>query len=444
MRRTCLRALLLAAVAAPGACGPNVPRAVRRPSAPALAVGVTVFERVNVVRMDRDTVLRDQTVVVRDGRIESVGPAGSTGAPAGATRIDGRGRYLMPALADMHVQLSPNSWRLRRELAFYVAHGVTIVRNLDGRSPHLRWRERVRRGDVLGPMILTCGPPIASDTSLLGRSDDLLGNRVAAMGTSVERMLRDRRAAVAIRPDVMDQRRAGYDCVAVDSPSDWTPARYDALVAAARAMNMPLTGDLARNLPLDVNLRGRTTADRLDAYFRAQLTPEELVARDSLARDVARRTRAAGVAVTTGLARARAQRAAGADQALLRRVVRALADEDATLILGTESSLRSVIAAGASAHQELRELVAAGLTPFDALRTATANPAIVLGVPGEFGIVVPGARADLLLLDANPLENIGNTERLAGVMVRGRWLGAAELRRLREQARASRRLPRWW
>jgi imidazolonepropionase-like amidohydrolase len=448
MRRTCLRALLLAAAAAPGACGRNVPRAVRRPVAPPLTVGVTVFERVNVVRMDRDTVLRDQTVAVRDGRIEWVGPAAGTGIPAGAVRIDGRGRYLMPALADMHVQLSPNSWRLRRELALYVAHGVTIVRNLDGRSPHLRWRERVRRGDVLGPTILTCGPPIASDTSLLGRSDDLLGNRVAAMGTSVERMLRDRRAAVAIRPDVMDQRRAGYDCIAVDSPSDWTPARYDALVAAARAMNMPLAGDLARNLPLDVNLRGRTTAERLDAYFRAQLTPDEYpdepVARDSLARDVARRTRAAGVAVTTGLTRARARWASGADQALLRRVVRALADEDATLILGTESSLRSVIAPGVSAHQELRELVAAGLTPFAALRTATANPAIVLGVPGEFGIVVPGARADLLLLDANPLESIGNTERLVGVMVRGRWLGAAELRRLREQARASRRLPRWW
>lgn len=419
------------------ACRPGVPRTLRRPPAVPLALGVTAFERVHVVRMDRDAVLHDQTVLVRDGRIERVGPAASTPIPAGAFRVDGRGRYLMPALADMHVQLSPNAWRLRREFALYLASGVTMVRNLDGRSPHLRWRDRVRRGEALGPTILTCGPPIASDSSLLGRSDDLLGNRIAALGTSVERMLRDRRPVVSIRPEVMEQRRRGYDCISVESPTDWTPARYDALVVAARTMGMPLTGDFARNLPLDVNLRGRTTADRLDAYFRAQLTPDVYSntpeARDSLARDVARQTRAAGVVVSTRLFGL-----PSSDRPLMRRIVRALADEDATLVLATEATLRSQTVPGVSAHHELRELVAAGLTPFAALRTATGNPAIVLGVPGEFGIVVPGARADLLLLDANPLEDVGNTERLAGVMVRGRWLEAAELRRMREQANAPR------
>jgi imidazolonepropionase-like amidohydrolase len=408
-----------------------------------LALAVVAFEDVNVVRMDRDLVLRDQTVIVRDGRIEHVGPAASTRVPAGAVRIAGRGRYLMPALADMDVQLSPNSWRLRRELALYAAHGVTTVRNLDGRSPHLRWRERVRRGDLVAPVIVTCGPPIGSDTSLFGRSDDLLGNRVAALGTGIERMLRDRRAVVSIRPEVMEQRRAGYDCIAVESPSDWTPARYDALVAAARATSMPLAGDFARNLPLDVNLTGRATADRLDAYLRARLTPDVYVdtpaARDSVARDVARRTRAAGVAVSTRLFAA-----ASGDRVLMRRVVRALAAEDATLVLGTGATLRSTLVPGRSAHWELRELVAAGLSPFEALRTATANPAIVLGTPGEFGIVVPGARADLLLLEANPLEDVANAERLAGVMIRGRWLDAPELRRMRAEATAPRRLPRPW
>jgi len=290
---------------------------------------------------------------------------------------------------------------------------------------------------------VTCGPPIASDTSLVGRSDDLLGNRVAALGTSVERMLRDRRPVVSIRPEVMDQRRAGYDCIAVDSPSDWTPARYDALVAAARAVSMPLAGDFARNLPLQDNLRGRTTADRFDAYLRARLTPDvysgEPSVRDSVARDIARRTRAAGVAVSTRLFGA-----ASADRPWMRRLIRALAAEDATLLLATEATLRSRLVPGASAHHELRELVAAGLTPFEALRTATTNVALVLGVPGDLALVVPGARADLLLLDANPLEDVGNAERLAGVMVRGRWLPAAELRRMREEAQAPRRIRRFW
>jgi imidazolonepropionase-like amidohydrolase len=433
---------ILLAPAALGGCR-SFPAERRAPPVVPLALGLVAFEHVNLVRMDRDAVLRDQTVVVRDGHIEFVGSAASVRVPVGAVRIDGSGRYLMPALADMHVQLSPNSWRIRRELALYIAHGVTTVRNLDGRSAHLRWRERVHRGEALGPAIITCGPPIASDTSLVGRSDDLLGNRVAALGTSVERMLRDRRPVVSIRPEVMEQRRAGYDCVAVDSPSDWTPARYDALVAAARSLSMPLAGDFAGNLPLEANLRGRTTADRLDAYLRVWLTPDvysdEPAARDSVARDVARRTRAAGVAVSTRLFGS-----ASADRPLMRRFVRALAAEQGTLLLATEATLRSRVVPGASAHHELRELVAAGLTPFEALRTATTNVALVLGVPGELGLVIPGARADLLLLDANPLEDVGNTERLAGVMVRGRWVPAADLRRMRDAAQAPRRIRRVW
>jgi imidazolonepropionase-like amidohydrolase len=416
---------------------------MRRPAPVPLAEGITVFERANVVRMDRDVVLHDQNVIVDSGRIVRVGPAASTPIPAGAFRVDARGRYLMPGLADMQVQLSPNAWRLRRELTLYVTSGVTLVRNLDGRSAHLRWRDRVRRGETLGPTIVTCGPPIANDTSMFGRSDDLLGNRIAALGTSVERMLRDRRTVVSIRPEVMDQRRRGYDCIAVESPTDWTPARYDALVVAVRAMGMPLAGDFARNLPLDENLRGRTTADRLDAYVREQLTPDvyaDPAARDSVARDVARRTRAAGVAVSTRLFGLQTS-----DRPLMRRIVRALAEEDARLLLGTEATLRSQVLPGTSVHHELRELVAVGLSPFEALRTATTNAALVLGAAGEFGIVAPGARADLLLLDGNPLADVANTERMAGLMLRGRWLSAADLQRIRDQRNAPgwRRMRPW-
>ena len=438
------RSAALLVVAVLTACGPRTPRPIRRPPPPPLAEGVTVFEGVNVVRMDRDVVLPDHSVVVDNGRIVHVGPTASTAIPAGAFRIDARGRYLMPALADMHVQLSPNAWRLRRELTLYVTSGVTLVRNLDGRSAHIRWRDRVGRGETLGPTIVTCGPPIANDTSMFGRSDDLLGNRIAALGTSVERMLRDRRTVVSIRPEVMAQRRRGYDCIAVESPTDWTPARYDALVAATRAMGMPLTGDFARNLPLDANLRGRTSADRLDAYFREQLTPDvysnEPAARDSVARDIARHIRAAGVAVSTRLFGLQPS-----DRPLMRRVVRALAEVDARLLLATEATLRSNVLPGASVHYELRELVAVGLTPFEALRTATTNPALVLGAAGEFGIVAPGARADLLLLDGNPLADVANTERIAGVMLRGRWLAAADLRRIRDESNAPgwRRIRPW-
>ena len=159
MRKWMLTLLVLWVVA-----GCRRPSSAHRAPVTPLATGVAAFEHVNVLRMDRDTVLADQTVIVRDARIETVGPAHSTRVPAGARRINGRSRFLMPALADMHVQLSPSFWRVRREMTLYVSYGVAMVRNLDGRSAHLRWRERVRRGEVLGPRILTCGPPIGSDT----------------------------------------------------------------------------------------------------------------------------------------------------------------------------------------------------------------------------------------------------------------------------------------
>jgi imidazolonepropionase-like amidohydrolase len=95
-------------------------------------------------------------------------------------------------------------------------------------------------------------------------------------------------------------------------------------------------------------------------------------------------------------------------------------------------------------HHELRELVAVGLTPFEALRTATTNPALVLSAAGEFGIVAPGARADLLLLDGNPLADVANTERIAGIMLRGRWLPAADLQRIRDQSNTGWRRMRPW
>jgi imidazolonepropionase-like amidohydrolase len=100
---------------------------------------------------------------------------------------------------------------------------------------------------------------------------------------------------------------------------------------------------------------------------------------------------------------------------------RALRDAGAGLLAGTDAGT-DYIQAGMSLHDELAEFVAAGLTPFEALRAATSEAARFLELEGEFGMIVQGSRADLVLLDANPLDDIGNTRRIAGVMVRGRWL----------------------
>jgi hypothetical protein len=96
------------------------------------------------------------------------------------------------------------------------------------------------------------------------------------------------------------------------------------------------------------------------------------------------------------------------------------------LLIGTDAMNTGVVP-GTSTHDELAELVAAGVTPFEALRAATVNGAEFLAVSGQRGVVAPGQKADLLLLEANPVENIGNTRRIAGVMSRGRWLSRADI-----------------
>lgn len=117
--------------------------------------------------------------------------------------------------------------------------------------------------------------------------------------------------------------------------------------------------------------------------------------------------------------------------ALRRRIVKALYDAGVPFLLGSDApQLWNV--PGFSAHRELGALVAAGLTPYQALRTGTVDVAQFLGEAGRGGVVRAGARADLLLLDANPLQDIANTLRISGVVVNGRWIGGEERTRMLE------------
>ena len=160
---------------------------VASPPPPPLAI-----ENVTVIPMDAERVLTGQTVVVESRRITAMGPSGATRVPADATRIDGRGRFLIPGLAEMHGHFpSPQGLQQFGEdfgdrlLFLNVACGVTTVRGMIGGPRDLRVREEVARGQRLGPQIFTAGPSIN-------------GNSVP-----------DARGAWRA---VTEQRAAGYDC----------------------------------------------------------------------------------------------------------------------------------------------------------------------------------------------------------------------------------------
>src|SRR5215475_13653715 len=103
---------------------------------------------VSVIPMDRERVLDNQTIVITDGKIAQIGPASSVKIPTGAKKIEGKGKYLIPGLTDAHVHLYSTI-----EFPLYLANGVTMVFNLDGRPAHLYWRKQAASGEILAPTI---------------------------------------------------------------------------------------------------------------------------------------------------------------------------------------------------------------------------------------------------------------------------------------------------
>lgn len=405
----------------------------------ALLLQTVAFVDVNVVPMDRDGVVPNQTVVVREGRITEVGPAAQVRVPAGATTVDGRGKYLMPGLAEMHGHLpNPNAGPELTEtvLFLYVANGVTTVRGMLGYPANLGLRDRIARGEVLGPRLWVAGPALS-------------GN--AATTPEVGRRM------------VEEQKAAGYDHLKIQE--GLSREAYDTIVATAKRLGVRFAGHVPNAVGVyHVLASGQASIDHLDNYVETVGGPDS--ADDRRIGQAVAATRSAGTWTVPTLAlwevflgtddpatlstreelryvppewRANWARQVAqlrqnnpdvddrvATLALRRRLLKALQDAGCPIVLGTDSpQLFSV--PGFSIHRELASMAAAGLTPYQILTAGTRNVARYFGAEREFGTVAAGQRADLLLLDANPLADVGNVARRAGVMVRGRWLPESEI-----------------
>jgi len=197
---------------------------------------IVAFVRVNVVPMDQEAVLTDQTVIVKDGLIAALGPASNIKIPAGAMKIDGRAKYLMPGLADMHVHLEVfNEQANIPILRLFVANGVTTVLNLMGTPNHLALRNRVARGELLGPAIFTSGPFISSSTGSSPTPEQ-------------------------VESAVVAQKKAGYDLIKIHG--DFSREAYHKLFEVARREGMRVIGHLPRNLGIEAAFEEKQDANR--------------------------------------------------------------------------------------------------------------------------------------------------------------------------------------
>ena len=414
----------------------------------------TAFVGVTVIPMDRPGALPGQTVLTDGDRIAAVGPSAETDVPPGATVIDGSGRYLIPGLADMHVHL--RMWdRDPAHLALYLAEGTTLIRSLSGSITNARWREKVQTGELVGPTILTSGPTIIAGVE--GTDAELAELPIVQPG-SVAEVVAEVRAQATGWADLVKV----YDGLA--------PEVYLAAIETAKAEGMYVTGHLLDELSLEaiaaagldevahldeLNFRHwRGTPDQPDFTLDWDAIPttaglladsgmtvvSNLSADESMAELLTDTEEVLGrpeyrVVRPEILEAWRRGRQTGIfkDQEPYRRDLElpffkalqgGLRSAGVRVLVGSDTSPLVEGAVPSKIHRELELLVESGFSEAEALAAATVNAADVvadMGGDGEFGGIVPGQRADLLLLDGNPLDDIGQTRNRVGVMTRGSY-----------------------
>lgn len=380
-------------------------------SAHAVALHDEVWDRtlavvdVSVIPMDRERVLHDQTVVIQEGRIVALGPSASVHVPADAQQIDGRGRFLLPGLADMHVHLGfTDTAKAIQALLLFARAGVTTVRNMDyipwgsGFVPGfvLQLRARTASGQLIGPRIYTSGQWNIGDTI-----------QTPFTSPAIDATIPD-----SVLARVRRYKALGYDFIKIH---DETLPVYRLVTAAAKHLGLPFDGHVPPSVPLSVALGAhQRSIEHLRGYtYTDASTFAALIAA----------TQAAGTwNCPTLVSRPEDSLAA------MSRLVKAMQDGGVGLLSGTDyGGWIDVLHGTASLPQELQYLVHAGLTPYQALVTSTRNPAIFFGTIQETGTIEIGKRADLVLLTANPFEDIANVTQVEGVMMQGRWFTATEL-----------------
>lgn len=406
---------------------------------------VFAFVGANVLPMSDDTVLIDHTVVVRNGRIAAVGPRRRITVPRSVVRIEARGRWLMPGLADAHVHTVGPPAITRRLFLIGLTQGVTTAMVLSGDTLALQLRDRFATGADLGPTLYVAGPLVEDSTMTYSE-----GIRLAE-----------------------EYHGAGYDLIKVYNRL--SRSGYRGVMLRAEQLGVPVVGHVVRSMDVEGVLgagqRGIVHMEEyLHTYFGLKMSDTTLVAEEildpaaipylasitadagtyvtptlvawegmlALAEDLESALEKPGMAYLGKVLRDALRRhgkSAYADKfahprqvhnlrealAFQRRMTRAFHEAGVPLVAGTDAPI-AVTMPGFALRRELQHLVDAGLSPHQALTAATRNAAEYIGEGEEFGTVQIGTRADLLLLEANPREDVTAVERIAGVMTRGRWL----------------------
>jgi len=413
--------------------------------------GEIVFKSVNVIPMDKEQVLQNQDVIVQDGKILAIGESGKVKYNKKAILIDGKGKYLIPGLAEMHAHVPPSDdiQQMKDVLLLYTLKGITTIRGMLGHPKHLQLREQLKKGEIVGPHFYTSGPSFN-------------GNSV--------------KSPEAAETMVIEQKNAGYDFFKLHP--GLSRANFDALAKKAKEVGMRYAGHVSYDVGVWRAIEsGYASIDHLDGFVEALVPGVENISEEDRGlfglyigtkADVSKipaltkalRENNIWVVPTQALAErwASPQKSAEAfakdpdmiymsektlnnwinaknnlvknpayDSAsamvwieLRRKLIKACQDDGVGLLSGSDAP-QVFDVPGFSLHQELQYMVASGLTPYQALVSSTVNVAKYFDEKNA-GTIKAGNVADLVLLNGNPLTDISQTANIEGVMIGKKWL----------------------
>jgi imidazolonepropionase-like amidohydrolase len=410
-----------------------------------------VFQGVNVIPMDNEKVLENQVVVVKNGKIIAIGDMNKTKFSKGAFLIEGKGKYLIPGLAEMHAHVPPvdDLEPMKEVLLLFAANGVTTIRGMLGHPKHLELRSKIQSGEILGPRFITSGPSFSGQSA--------------------------KTAEFAVEM-VRQQKKAGYDFLKLHP--GLTKETFAAIAKTAKEVNIPFAGHVSFDVGVWSAIEaGYATIDHLDGFIESLVPQTESTTEQqnglfamflSDKADTSKISR-----LTTGLrnnkiwvvpTQALAERWFAPNKSpealrsepemkymaantlnnwvntkknlmnnaqynaeainrfitLRRKLIYECNKNGVGLLLGSDAP-QVFDVPGFSLHHELQYMVDAGLTPYQALRTGTVNVATFLNRP-DMGVIKTGAVSDLVLLNGNPLTDIKQVKNIEGVMLGTKWL----------------------
>jgi len=413
-----------------------------------------VIRSVNVVPMDEERIIPNQTVVIKDGKISAIGS--NVKYSKGALVIDGKGKYLIPGLAEMHAHVPPidDLDPMKEVLFLFAANGITTIRGMLGHAKHLDLRNMINAGEVLGPHFYTTGPSFnglsvksaESGAAMVRRQKDagydylklhpgLTKETFAAISSTANEVGIPFAGHVSFGVGVWRAIEAGYSSI------DHLDGFVEALVPGIDTLTEQQAGlfgmfighraDATKTPALMAALKEKNiwvvpTQSLAERWFSPSYDAESFRS-DPHSKYMNPKTIDQWIQSKKTLQANPLYSAANIEKfnSLRRQLILECQKNGVGLLLGCDAP-QIFNVPGFSTHNELAYLVDCGLTPYQALRTGTVNVANYLNLK-DSGVIRVGGIADLVLVNANPLIDIKNTQSIDGVVLNGKWLSKVEI-----------------